>query len=126
MKKTLAILFVCCSASGMALADCPGTSTPEIEHCLLLEARQAERELLVAYTDKLRMLEGGYDTPENQKKMKRSFVRAQQQWLKFRDADCQFIYESYGNGSGRNVGAISCQIELTRLRIKELKELFSQ
>jgi len=117
------VFCLCATTSGVALADCPGSSTPEIDYCLGLEATQLDHDLKRTYDKVVQTLKDAYDVQQNREKLLLSLEKAQQQWLKFRDADCDFVYKTFSGGTGAPIGAVSCRIELTQARIKELKEI---
>lgn len=48
---------------------------------------------------------------------------AQNNWIKFRDSDCNFVASVYEGGSMQPLVANKCMIDRTKSRIKELKEM---
>ena len=90
-------------------------STVEQKQCARQEFDKADAELNRAY----QQLTGKLEDAEEKEKLK----TAQQAWLKFRDAECDF--ESFQNRGGTIYGLIyvSCQTSLTIERAKGLREV---
>jgi uncharacterized protein YecT (DUF1311 family) len=54
-----------------------------------------------------------------------SLPRSQQQWIKYRDAQCDVAQELYFRASGAAVGGSQCVYKLTRERIKFLRQVMN-
>ena len=52
-----------------------------------------------------------------------SLKTAQRSWIAFRDADCSFQYERYGDGSMRNIAHSACMMSHTAQRAIDLYAL---
>ncbi|WP_246793627.1 lysozyme inhibitor LprI family protein [Burkholderia perseverans] len=80
---------------------------------------RADAQLNEAYQAALRMLSADSDRPG----MRTALVAAQQQWIKFRDADCQVQDRIFSGGSLRDAIVLSCLKSVTEQRTKELKQI---
>lgn len=52
---------------------------------------------------------------------KEKLVKAQREWIRFRDLDCDFAMSEYEGGSMQPLVHLSCMTEKTETRIAELK-----
>ncbi len=94
--------------------DCKKATTQlEMNHCAHKSFKAADAELNQVY----RQLRSKYkDTPQD-----RQLVDAQLAWLKFRDTDCKFSADRFKGGSIAPLIYSGCQEELTKERIRSLK-----
>ena len=99
------------NAAEDAEKNCEG-STYDIVTCQKGNLAILEKQLAKAYAKALQMADNA--------KQRKQLERAQDQWLKFRDADCDY-YELGGGTIARIRGGI-CMLDLTRTRAKELEE----
>ena len=56
-------------------------------------------------------------------KEKKLMIKAQKDWLKFRDSHCKFEIEQYNGGSIQPLIYSNCLTQLTNARIENLKEI---
>jgi uncharacterized protein YecT (DUF1311 family) len=103
--------------------DCSeGTSTVEISQCFERELTRADAELNRAYQVALKGARDDSALPATLKgKWEAALRDAQRKWVTFRDADCKELigYEWYG-GTGMGSAVLSCMVEKTKARSKEL------
>ncbi len=90
--------------------ECYG-STYDIVMCQKANLAVLEKRLAAAYREALKFAQG---------KERAQLELAQQAWLKFRDADCD--YYELGEGTIARIRGGNCMLDLTRARAKELKE----
>jgi uncharacterized protein YecT (DUF1311 family) len=99
------------AAAEEAEKDCDG-STYDIVTCQKANLAILEKRLAAAYAKALEMA-------DNVKQRKQLEI-AQEQWLKFRDVDCD--YYELGEGTIARIRGGICMLDLTRARAKELQE----
>ena len=114
--------------AGAALADCSQANTTiEINDCLGASERRAEVVLTAAYAQAIssaRKSDSQLDGTRDQRIGYRdALIRAERAWLTYRDAHCVTIAYTMRGGSGERTAAAACRLELTELRIKQLREL---
>jgi uncharacterized protein YecT (DUF1311 family) len=86
----------------------------ELNNCASKEYKQADAELNAVYKQLMASL--------SNKAQQASLRTAQQAWLKYRDANCEFdAFENRG-GSIYQVVYTSCLTAMTKARTKELRE----
>jgi uncharacterized protein YecT (DUF1311 family) len=103
----------CCSADE-AKTEC-GSSTYEIVECQKAELAELDKSLNAAYQKAMDLA---------QPKQREQLRAAQRQWLKFRDADCE--YYELGEGTIARIEGGQCMLDLTRARAKELEQAVEQ
>lgn len=74
--------------------------------------KKSDTELNLVYKQLVSMLNA---------KEKKLLVRAQKNWIRFRDAHCQFEIVSYEGGSIRPLVFSNCMTDCTNARIADLK-----
>ncbi|KYC42452.1 hypothetical protein WA1_21035 [Scytonema hofmannii PCC 7110] len=97
--------------------DCAkAVTTPEMKYCSQQSYQKADQKLNLAYQKAIATING---------EQKRLLVTAQQEWIKFRDNNCNF--ETYGSrgGTGYEIFRNGCLERLTKQRTKDLKEYIS-
>ena len=87
-------------------------SQAEMNICWGKEYKAADAQLNVAYREFLSKL-----NPEETAQLK----TAQLAWLKYRDANCEFVADQYKGGSIRPMIAAICLADVTNARTSELK-----
>lgn len=110
----LLLVFVSHGPQNQQKDPCQGETTAEMKMCAAKRYKQADDELNVTYRRLMAKLEdAGHRT---------SLKAAQQNWLKYRDSNCDF--ESYLNRGGSIYSVIvgECMISMTESRTKELKQ----
>jgi uncharacterized protein YecT (DUF1311 family) len=91
--------------------SCDG-STYEIVECQKAKLSVLDKRLNAAYQKVLSLA---------QPKQKEQLRAAQRQWLKFRDADCE--YYELGEGTIARIEGGECMLNLTRARARELERV---
>ena len=117
MKFSLALLLALSSASSFAL-DCKNAvSMPDINECAAVDQKKVEDKLNQTYQGVLKSLDQDKD-PDT----KKALIAAQRAWVKFREADCQAVYQKSIGGTIRTVMYIGCMQNRAETRIKQLEE----
>jgi uncharacterized protein YecT (DUF1311 family) len=91
--------------------DCQG-STYDIVTCQKGNLAILEKRLAAAYAKALAMADNA--------KQRKQLEIAQAQWLKFRDANCD--YYEFADGTIARIRGGNCMLDLTRTRAKELEQ----
>lgn len=95
--------------------------------CLNSVSKRSEKELNDVYKDKLKEIStfdfsrwwmGEIDRREE---MKQSFVHSQELWLKYRSEYCKTASTRSEGVDGYGAAVLSCQINLAKRRIEEIK-----
>ncbi len=96
-------------------------NTIEINECGKIELAKKDKELNAAYQQLLKKLAPA-DKSDDTKyaEVKKQLIEAQKNWIKYRDADCSAKYTLYEQGSIRGIVHLSCLIQRTEQRTKEL------
>ncbi|MTH79534.1 lysozyme inhibitor LprI family protein [Paracoccus aestuariivivens] len=93
-----------------------GETTLGISQCKMAETK--------AWDD---LLNGEYKTLRknyaDQPELQKGLQAAQRAWIAFRDADCKFAYDVWGDGSIRQIVGADCQLRHTAHRAAELKNM---
>lgn len=114
MKRLLySLLLIGCAGHSYALDCTKAVTTPDINECTSIEQKKVEDKLNKVYQGIVKPLEGDE---------KKTLVEAQRAWVKFREADCNAVYQRWIDGTVRNVMFISCMQDRAETRIKELQE----
>jgi uncharacterized protein YecT (DUF1311 family) len=117
LRLLLPLLIASWAGSSHAL-DCKNAmSTPDINECAAIGQKKVEDKLNLAYQDKLKY----FNDPEDAG-TKKSLIAAQRAWVKFREADCNAVYEQWKTGTIRTVMFIECMQKRAETRIKELED----
>ncbi len=123
MHHLIIILTLACASSFAHAIDCnKASNTMEINECASIEQQKVEAKLNQVYQRVLKGMEKDYASDGNFADMKKSFVNAQRAWIKFREADCDAVYQKNIGGTIRNVMHISCMQAHAKRRIEELEE----
>ncbi len=95
--------------------------------CLNVVNKRSEKELNDAYEDKLKEISTFDYTrwwmgeKDRREEMKQSFVHSQELWLKYRSEYCKTASTGSEGIDGYGAIALSCQINLGKRRIEEIK-----
>jgi uncharacterized protein YecT (DUF1311 family) len=111
----LVILTVCTAASAQDPKKDPcaeAQSQGEMNICWGKEYKAADAQLNAAYREFASKL-----NPEETAQLK----TVQLAWIKFRDANCEFVADQYKGGSMRPMVAAMCLADVTSARTSELK-----
>ena len=131
MRSFFLLLCLCLYArfssaeEGATTLDCANViSTPDINTCTKIELDKQELKLNQTYQRVLSMFDALSKTPKqdtDKSKLKNQLVEAQRLWVRFRKADCDTTYTYWSDGTIRGVMYLSCMIEKTNTRVKELE-----
>lgn len=97
-------------------------NTVERNHCFAAEVESIDTLLRV----EVRRVEGvlrNRDAEVPMLQLARAFRTSQSKWHSFRDADCTFRSQTYGDGTGAPAEGMWCQIEHGRNRLKHLQDM---
>ena len=120
-------------AGGQAAAqaqpqDCSqAASNVEMGECLQRELKREDAALNRIYQEALRSTRDNDSMPAAERRKWEAAVRdSQRKWIAFRDADCKALpfFEFYG-GSGVGVASLSCLVEKTKTRTRDLTERYA-
>jgi uncharacterized protein YecT (DUF1311 family) len=125
-SQLCAAIILCCAIAAMASAQARGNQDPcenaqttvEMRNCAGKEYQKADAELNRAYQQLMsRLADDGY---------KAALKTAQQSWIKYRDANCEF--EAYLNRGGTIYPVVytGCLSAMTTARTKELRVRLEQ
>jgi uncharacterized protein YecT (DUF1311 family) len=114
------VLALAC-APALAL-DCKNAmTTPDINECASIEQKKIEARLNKVYQRVLKSLDQAEGNNGGNAEMKKKLVAAQRAWVKFREADCDAVFEKHADGSIRTVMYISCMQRRAERRIEDLE-----
>ncbi len=113
-------------ASGVAFAapapDCANASTTvQMTQCAAQDADAAETRLNAAYQQLVKQLTQPDTATDKYSEMRQKLQAAQRAWIKFRDADCEAVYQVNASGSIRGLAALGCKRAHAEQRTKELQ-----
>lgn len=92
--------------------------TVDLVECSLKKLAQADTELNRTYRQLVPRL--------GDKKWETKLRTAQQAWIKYRDANCDYVSEFSGGGSAVTFEYNFCMADMTTARTKELQEMLRQ
>jgi len=127
-NKSPFILLLLCTSLNSAFADNNSNdpcktqaNTIEMNECGKQTLAQKDKELNLAYQKLMKKLAPGdkYDDT-NYTGAKKLLIEAQQNWIRFRDADCKGQYTLNEGGTIRGIVYLGCLTERTEQRTKEL------
>lgn len=95
-------------------------NTVERNHCFAAEVESIDK-LLRAEVQRVERVLQERDAQAPMLQLSRAFRTSQSKWQSFRDADCTFRSQTYGDGTGAPAEAMWCQIEHGRNRLKYLQ-----
>ncbi len=90
---------------------CDGSTTRDVEQCLAADLKRADAELNRYYAAATKRLAKQQDTAALAK-----LRAAERVWIAYRDAECDAVYESWGQGTIRGAMSLGCRINLTKSR----------
>jgi uncharacterized protein YecT (DUF1311 family) len=97
-------------------------NTIEMNQCAQQNLDKKDKELNAVYQTLMKTL-----TPSkpigmiNYPEVRRQLINAQQDWIRFRDNDCDAKYRLRQDGTIRTIVYLGCKTEHTELRIKQLR-----
>jgi uncharacterized protein YecT (DUF1311 family) len=92
--------------------------TADLVECSLKKLAEADAELNKAYRQLVSRL--------GDKKWEAKLRTAQQAWIKYRDANCDYVSEFSGGGSAVTFEYNFCLADMTTARAKELQEMLNK
>jgi uncharacterized protein YecT (DUF1311 family) len=98
------------------------TTTIDLNTCAQKDFEKKDKELNIAYQALMKSL-----TPSkpigliNYPEVRRQLTNAQQDWIRFRDNDCDAKYRLRQDGTIRTIVYLSCKTEHTEVRTKQLR-----
>lgn len=102
--------------------SCPARDTTPA--CEALRAQSAfdhaDEDLNAAYSRILEQVSGPKDRYVDYPALKAKFIKAQRQWVRFRDAECDAWYVINQAGADRNLDKMSCLTDRTKERTTQL------
>ena len=123
MRLLLSFITLVCASSFAHAIDCnKALNTMEINECASIEQQKVEAKLNQVYQRVLKGMEKDYASDGNFADMKKSFVNAQRAWIKFREADCDAVYQKNIGGTIRNLVHITCMQSHAKKRMEQLEE----
>lgn len=90
---------------------CDGSTTREVEQCLAADLARADAELNRYYAAATKRLTEQQDTAALAK-----LRAAERAWIAYRDAECDAVYDSWGQGTIRGAMNLGCRITLAEAR----------
>lgn len=113
--------------AAQAQSCAPDSVSPE---CLLQrsqdELQRADDELNRTYRKVLKAISRPRDEYVDYPALKVKFVEAQRQWIRFLDKECTAWYLINEAGADRNLDLLTCEIDRTRDRTRELDAWLKQ
>ncbi|WP_287815523.1 lysozyme inhibitor LprI family protein [Pseudomonas sp.] len=127
MHPRLLLLTTLFMASGALAAapkpDCANASTtPEMTQCAALDADAAEAKLNATYKQLIQNLSQPDTESEQYSETRQKLQIAQRAWIKFRDADCEAVYQANSGGTLRGLAALGCKRNRAEQRTRELQD----
>jgi len=123
MRAILLCITLACASNYAHALDCSkAANTIEINECASIEQRKVEAKLNAVYQRVMKYLDKQIADGDLDKASKTTLIEAQRAWLKFREADCNAVYQYHIAGTIRGVMSISCLQTHTERRIKDLEE----
>lgn len=121
MLPVLGLVYFSITQAREPTCDRSSLNTQDVAMCLQADLEKADRQLNRRYQQLYQSLlaEGTELTPEN-KDAAKQLKLAQKQWLRFIETDCNAKYQLARAGTARNVVQISCLLEHTKLRTRQL------
>lgn len=105
---------------------CPSArNMREFAACDKYKYTMEDKRLNEVYT-KLMKFTKSYFTVGNRKgeEVAKKLLTAQRQWIKYRDAKCDYIYHTYYPGSQAAISSMSCKYISTKMRADELQKQY--
>ncbi|VTU24952.1 hypothetical protein H6CHR_02296 [Variovorax sp. PBL-H6] len=125
MKKLSCLGTALLLLPGIVFAQepCRTRNTAEINQCAQQALERKDRELNTAYQALLKSLDPTDKADAiDYAGARRLLQQAQRAWIQFRDNDCKAKYMLNAGGTVRDIAALSCQIEHTEQRTKQLRD----
>lgn len=121
-KRALLPLAMLALSPGAFGLDCRNAmTTPDLNACASIDQKKVETTLNKVYQRVLKSLDRSETSPQSSAAIRNAFVDAQRAWIKFREADCNAVYQKHVDGSIRTVMYIGCMQHHAERRIKDLE-----
>lgn len=129
IASVLALTF-----SGIAFAqeDVPANcdspqSTQEINYCVVKDLEKADAKLTAAYkkamASRVRLEKDLVENNPGVVGAAKALKAAQRAWIGFRTTNCISLSYAFAGGTGQGAAQVTCEIEMTIARTKELQTL---
>ncbi len=115
-------MLLCAGAPSYALDCKKAVSTLEINECASIAEQKVEAKLNHVYQRVLKSLDQPDTETELYSEMKKKLINAQRAWVKFREADCDAVFQFHASGTIRTVMHIGCMQTHAERRIQDLEE----
>ncbi len=133
LAMTLCLALSSADAVAAPMANCADPqSNLEMKICASENLTKAEGELNAAFERAMQAAKAQYESVrrdpgfESMPNMPEELRRAQHAWESFRDANCAYQNLIYYGGSMASLAVIGCRLDMTKARVKELKDLVDQ
>ena len=113
MKTKLLILFILVNFSSFSFAQ----TTLEMNEQAEKRYKKADAELNSVYKQLIAI---------SDKKDKSLLIKTQENWIKFRDSNCEFVASEVEGGTMHTSVQIGCLEETTKARVKDLKKILKR
>ncbi len=106
-----------------------GGATPENNYCIADKLADADEHLNKLYKGMLKKLAASSKAADSDRERdevnnrRQVLVEAERAWIGFKDAQCNSEANWLGQGTGTTAVHLSCELELTELRLRELQSL---
>ena len=94
----------------------------DLNECASIDLKKVEAKLNLVYQRVLKSTEKDYASEGNYADVKKTFINAQRAWIKFREADCDAVYQRNIGGTIRTLAHLGCMRSHALKRIEELEE----
>ena len=95
----------------VATDPCVGSTTREVEQCFAADLARADAELNRYYAAAVTRL-----TKERATTALAKLRASERAWIAYRDAECDAVYEWWGQGTIRGTMALGCRVRITKAR----------
>ena len=129
MHKGLASILILASAvlntsavAADALAECyrSADNRLEVQACLKKELAETEK----FYDDIVDRVLADLDRIQKRKGAAKAFEESNKAFARYLDAECKWVEESYGSGTGSGDAILACRINLMKMRAGSLDAQF--
>jgi uncharacterized protein YecT (DUF1311 family) len=136
--RVILAMTLCLALSGVGAAAGPNVncadpqSNLEMKICASQNLNKAEGELGAALERALLAAKSQYESVrrdpgfESMPNMPEALRKAQYAWESFRDLNCDYQNLVYYGGTMASLAVTGCRLDMTKARIKELKDLVEQ
>lgn len=127
-----AMLALASSGAALAQEDAPANcdspqTTQETNYCVAEDLDKADAKLNAAYKKAMaNQVQRDKDLAESNTALvgaAKALKAAQRAWIGFRDTNCISMSYDFAGGTGQTAAEMTCEIEMTTARTKELQTL---